>query len=267
MEEEGDVISELPVASAYIMGSEERRRLEVLEECLDPITAQSLEAIGVAEGWRCLEVGAGGGSVTRMLCRRVGPSGLVTAVDLDTRFVDGLGEDNLAVHQRDVLAAGLPGRGYDLIHARLLLMHLPTREKFVEEMAAALRPGGWLLIEELDFFSLAAMWEGIYAEVFGATLAAFEAAGVANYFGRQLPRLFDRAGLEDVDVICQVPVYRGGTAFAELNLLSIAQLRPAILAAGATEDQLEEFTRVIRDRTQWFTHFAQYSVRGRAPSA
>ncbi|MCA1843513.1 MAG: methyltransferase domain-containing protein, partial [Actinobacteria bacterium] len=188
--------------SAYILGTEERRRLEVLEQCLDPITAQSLDAIGVAEGWRCLEVGAGGGSVTRMLCNRVGPSGLVTAVDLDTRFVDELDENNLAVHQRDILAAGLPGRDYDLVHARLLLLHLPTREKLLEEMVSVLRPGGWLLVEDLDVFPLAPLTDGLYARLMDAVIAAFHAANVATTFGRQLPVLFDRAGLENVVPVC-----------------------------------------------------------------
>jgi len=45
----------------------ERVRLRLLEEYHDPVTTSQLDAIGVGEGWRCLDVGAGGGSVTRML--------------------------------------------------------------------------------------------------------------------------------------------------------------------------------------------------------
>src|SRR5688572_25531187 len=134
----------------YILGTEERRRLELLEQCLDPMTTRSLDAIGVQPGWRCLEVGGGGGSVTRMLCERVGPAGRVAAVDLDTRFLEEIQDQNLDVYRQDIVADGLPGDAYDLIHARLLLMHLPTREKVLEQMAATLRPGGWLLIEEMD---------------------------------------------------------------------------------------------------------------------
>ncbi|MGH9004672.1 MAG: class I SAM-dependent methyltransferase, partial [Acidimicrobiia bacterium] len=154
----------------YILGTEERRRLELLEECLDPLTNRSLDAIGVERGWRCLEVGGGGGSVTRMLCSRVGPSGRVTAVDLDTRFLDEIGQDNLDVQRRDVVAEGLPGTGYDLIHARWVLVHLPTREKLLEEMVAALRPAGWLLVEDLDAYPVTALGEGVYAEFFRAML-------------------------------------------------------------------------------------------------
>ena len=253
-------------ASAYILGTEERRRLELLEQCLDPITIKSLDAIGVDRGWRCLEVGGGGGSVTRMLCERVGPAGRVEAVDLDTRFLEEIQHGNLDVFRQDVVADGLPGDGYDLIHARMLLVHLPTREKFLGELVAALRPGGWLLVEELDVFPIAALAEGLYAEVWKAIITAFESGNMATSFSRELPALFDRVGLEEVEPICHMPVYRGGTPWAHVNTASIPQLRPLILAAGATEAQLDEFARLMEDRTQWFHHFAIYSVRGRTPA-
>ena len=252
--------------TSYILGTEERRRLELLEEYLDPITARSLDAIGIEPGWRCLEVGAGGGSVARMLCDRVGPSGRVVAVDLDTRFLEELGHENLDVHCRDVVADGLPGAGYDLVHARYLLMHLPTREKFLGELAAALRPGGWLLVEDGDAFPLGALVDGLYAEFWRSMIAAFQAAGADPHFARQLPALFDRAGLEAVEATCEVPVFRGGTLMADLFKTSVPQVRSAVLAAGATEAQLDDALRLTDDPTQWFTIFATLSVRGRAPA-
>ena len=251
--------------TTYVLGTEERRRLELLEECLDPITARSLDAIGVGPGWRCLELGGGGGSVTRSLCARVGPSGRVTAVDLDTRFLDEIAEDNLDVDRRDLLADGIPGGGYDLIHARLLLMHLPTREKFLEEMAAALRPGGWMLVEEMDIFPITALAEGVYAETLSAFIDAFHVAGAATTFGRELPALFDRAGLEAVEPLCTIPVYRGGSPWGAVNVVSLNQIRPLVIAAGATEALLDQMADLMDDRTQWFHHFAIYSVRGRTP--
>jgi 2-polyprenyl-3-methyl-5-hydroxy-6-metoxy-1,4-benzoquinol methylase len=62
----------------------ERSRLSLLEQYHDPLTVSQLDAIGVGEGWRCPDVGAGAGSVTRMLAERVGSTGSVLAVDLDT---------------------------------------------------------------------------------------------------------------------------------------------------------------------------------------
>ncbi len=251
----------------YILGTEERRRLELLQECLDPLTTRSLDAIGIEPGWRCLELGAGGGSVAQMLCHRVGPGGRVTAVDLDTRFVEELPEENLVVEQRNILTDGFPGDAYDLIHARALLMHLPTRDKFVAEIAGAVRPGGWLLLEEFDTFPLVSLSEGVYAELIDNVVTAFEIANTSATFGRQLPALFDAAGLEGVEAICDVMPYRGGSTAAQMFITSMDQLRPLLLTVGATEDQLESCRAVLSDPSRWFTGFAVYSVRGRVPSA
>ncbi len=254
-------------ASTYMLGTEERRRLELLEQCLDPITTRSLDAIGVEPGWRCLELGGGGGSVTRMLCDRVGPAGRVAAVDLDTRFLDEIDAENLEVHSQNVVTDGFPGDAYDLVHARLLLMHLPTREKFVGEMAAVLRPGGWALVEDLDTYPLRAMAEGVYAEVIDKAIEAFHMANAASSFGRQLPALFDAAGLEDVEAVCEVMTFRGGSPAAQLIMASMHQMRPLLLAAGATQDQLADLPHLLNDPAKWFPGFAIYSVRGRTPAA
>jgi SAM-dependent methyltransferase len=254
-------------ASTYILGTEERRRLELLEQCLDPMTARSLDCIGVEPGWRCLELGGGGGSVTRMLCDRVGPEGRVAAVDLDTRFLGEIDADNLEVYRQNLITDGLPGDAYDLVHARLLLMHLPTREKLVEEMASVLRPGGWLLVEDMDSFPFAELAEGAFAEVWNGVIRALDNANATARFGRQLPDLFDRAGLEEVEPVCEVPVFRGDSHFSGMFMASAAQMGPLLAASGITEEQLAEFAREMADRTRWFSGFAFYSVRGRTPAA
>ena len=105
-------------------------------------------------------------------------------------------------------------------------MHLPTREKFIEEMAAALRPGGWLLVEDMDVFPLTTLAENAFAHVWTKVVGAFEAASVTATFGRQLPDLFDRAGLDAVEPVCDVPVFRGDSPFAGMFTASVAQMRP-----------------------------------------
>ena len=59
----------------------EQSRLRLLQEYHDPLTIRQLDAIGAGAGWRCLDVGAGGGSVTQMLGERVSRTGSVLAVD------------------------------------------------------------------------------------------------------------------------------------------------------------------------------------------
>ena len=79
--------------SSYVLDNDwvyERERFDAIERNLDPGTIWALTEIGVSNGWNCLEVGAGGGSVTEWLCKPVGSDGQVTAIDslLESRGVD-----------------------------------------------------------------------------------------------------------------------------------------------------------------------------------
>jgi SAM-dependent methyltransferase len=87
-------------------------------------------------------------SITRWLCARVGPGGRVLATDLDTRFVEELDHKNLDVCRMDLRTDELPADAFDLVHARLVLMHIPQREQILDALLATLRPGGWLLLEK-----------------------------------------------------------------------------------------------------------------------
>src|SRR5215475_6958128 len=106
-----------------------RQRLALLEQCLDAGTCRRISALGLADGWQCLEVGAGAGSVARWLCSQVGAAGRVVAIDIDTSFLDTLDEPNLEVRRHNLVSDTLPPDSFDLIHARMVLMHLPSREE------------------------------------------------------------------------------------------------------------------------------------------
>jgi hypothetical protein len=66
---------------AFAGGADERDRLRALERWFDPPTWAALEAVGLAPGARCWEVGAGAGSIARRLAAAVGPAGEVIATD------------------------------------------------------------------------------------------------------------------------------------------------------------------------------------------
>lgn len=103
--------------------SDERRRLALIERVYDPPTISRLRELGVGAGWRCLDVGAGGGSIARWLRDQVGPDGQVVAVDLDTRFFDE--EPGIEARRLDILIDDLEQDSYDLVHCRLLLPPSP----------------------------------------------------------------------------------------------------------------------------------------------
>jgi len=74
------------------------------------------------------------------------------AIDIDTRFLDGNAADNLQVLKLDVVDEPLPSGGFDFIHSRAVLTHLGALDFVLDKMIRALRPRGWLLLEEADGF-------------------------------------------------------------------------------------------------------------------
>lgn len=124
-----------------------RQQVDCLSATLDDTSRRLITALGIRPGWRCLELGAGNGSIAHWLAAQVRPTGTVVAVDVDTSWVDpGLG---VTVHQHDV-NDGLPHSGpFDLVHARLLLMHLARREQLLATLVDTLTPGGWVMLGEL----------------------------------------------------------------------------------------------------------------------
>src|SRR5579864_7675092 len=106
-------------SGAYVLD-----RFNALSSLYDSETMRQLEARGVGEGWTCLEVGGGGGSIAAWLADRVGPTGKVLVTDIDSRFLQGFEAPNIEVHQHDIVTDPLTEGAFDLIHARLVLMHV-----------------------------------------------------------------------------------------------------------------------------------------------
>ena len=99
----------------------ERERLSLLECVEDPSSRRHLAALSIERGWRCLEIGAGHGSIARWLAEQVGPQGLVVATDLNPRFLTELQMPNVEVRQHDIRTDPLEAGLYDLAHCRAVL--------------------------------------------------------------------------------------------------------------------------------------------------
>jgi SAM-dependent methyltransferase len=229
----------------------ERERLTSLTSLYDATTLHLAEQLGLAPGWHCADLGAGTGSVAVALARRVGPEGSVLAVDTDTRFLDVLADDVLMVRRQDVAAEPLPAGRFDLVHARLLLEHLPQRDAVLPAMAAAVAPGGWLLVEDFDWADTAVIEPSVpvHAKVAGACRTLMGAHGYDPNYGRRLPRALAAAGLVDVGTHAAAAVVTADpvAGVPQWELL-VAQLRPALLASGlVTAADLDAFAVLCHD--------------------
>jgi ubiquinone/menaquinone biosynthesis C-methylase UbiE len=249
----------------------ERERLALLTQLTDPITRRRLLRLGVGPGWRCLEAGAGDGSVACWLTDRVGPAGCVTATDLNPRFLVGHGFANLEVRRHDLLAEELEAGCYDLVHCRFLLMHLAEPLRALQRLAAAVRPGGWLLVEEMDVAAFGAA-DPAHPRAAGfdrriqALHAALQATGTIDpCFGRRLPALVEGQGFRDVGYDGVTLIGRGGDTLARNRRMNLQLLRGRFSAEALTEADLDELERALGDRSFWFVGFTSFGAWGRRP--
>jgi len=228
-------------------------RFSALAALYDPMTAGHFDTIGVAAGWRCLEIGAGGGSVVRHLAGRVGPAGRVLATDIEPRFLDPLADlANVDVARHDIVADPLPESEFDLIHARLVLIHLPERLAVLRRLAAALRPGGWLLVEDVDgaagyeaFFDPVDDGEHLANRLHAGLMQFFAASGIDFSFGRSVRRLLRANGLVDVAGDGYVPFSPATRLLDRANYL---QLGEELVAGGfVSGEDLERYLPLLDD--------------------
>ncbi len=227
----------------YLLDNQETeagRRFDALAELFDPVTFRHLDAVGVAPGWCCWEVGAGGPGVPTWLAGRVGPAGRVVASDIDTSWLQ-VPDAPYEVIRHDVGTDQPPSGPFDLIHARLLLVHVPSRAEAITSMVRSLRPGGWLLVEDAD----PALQPLSCPDEFGEpqrlanrirhgfrSLLAQRGADLS--FGRTLPRLLRDAGLADVAADAFFPVT--SPACSALEIATVGQIRDRLTAGGLASD-------------------------------
>ena len=248
------------------------QRFDVLSALFNPSTFRHARAIGLGSGWRVWEVGAGSPSVPAWLAEQVGPSGHVLATDIDTCWLDNADTAGYEVRRHDVASEPPPAGLFDLIHARLVLVHLPRRMEALAAMVGALRPGGWLLLEDADpaLQPLVCPDEsGSEQQLANKIKHGFRALltqrGVDLAFGRTLPRLLRGAGLSDVHADAYFPI--GGPACRELERATIDQIRGLLVAAGlATDAEIERHLTNIATGQLDLATSPMISAWGRKPA-
>jgi ubiquinone/menaquinone biosynthesis C-methylase UbiE len=249
-------------------GVDARRRLQAIEGMADHITLRRIEALGIQEGWRCLEVGCGSGSIARWMSYRVGPEGHVLAVDQNTRFVADIAGPGLDVREQDITVVPFPESVFDFVHSRMVLQHLAQRERLVEQLIASLKPGGWLLLEEMETFSLFQNDPGPFLQVVEIMHAMGRAAGTAVNWARTLPGTFQRLGMLNVGAEGEMLYFRGGTPTAEYHRLTGELHMPYAEKMGLlTREQFGQYCVRLKDPAAWFYGPTIFGVWGRRPPA
>ena len=250
-------------------------RLSLLEQIFDPLSRR--RRVLVQPGWRCLEVGAGRGSMAVWLAKQVGESGHVVATDIDLTYLKRLDVPNLEVRQHNILDDSLDALGrssFDLVCSRLMLFWLAGKqETAIQRMVECLRPGGWLLDEDGDWGTIAPVDppHPFSARYHGAYRAGewWTERGYDPTFGRKLSVLFERCGLENIRHEVTAEVVSGGSPWARWWQQTLEAIRGWELAdQGLTEAREKEYTALIApwpDKSFWFLTPLVHACWGQRP--
>jgi len=231
------------MSESYIIhgGAEGASRLSVLAQAMAEATAQLLDRVAIPEGARALDIGCGTGSVTAELARRVGPGGAVVGVDLDDealRVAKAAALTNAEFHQGDLSLARSLGP-FDIIYARFLLSHLTDPAGALAVFRDALRPGGRLVVEDVDF-AAHICWPP--RPSFDRYLVWYQDAAAARGadpgIGPKLPGLLRAAGFAAVEVHVAQPAGLDGPPKA-MAALTLAAMRDALAQMGVGRDAID----------------------------
>jgi ubiquinone/menaquinone biosynthesis C-methylase UbiE len=226
--------------------------LGALGEMFDEFTARRLIAAGVKEGARCLEVGAGAGTVATWMAEQVGSTGEVIATDLKPQHIAA--HPRLTILQHNVITDPLPDGQFDVIHARAVLQHLPQRVEVLAKLIAALKPGGAVVIEEMETrwgSSVLATPDPRAYEIFtryeSAILSVLKSNGNDPTWARGVHAAMREQGLTEVDTEGWQRSWSGGSGVTLVAYSGSTELRDRLIQAGMPAEDLDVMATLTLD--------------------
>lgn len=223
-------------------GEQATKRLKLLARAKWPTTKTFLRRVGVQNGMRCLDVGCGNGAVTLRLALRVGPTGQAVGIDRDERCLEfarrKAAQRKLpAVFWAENITDLRETQAYDLVYARFLLTHLAKPAECLERMVRAVRRGGLVIVEDIEF---AAHFCYPPCPAFSQYLDLYQRAvkgkGGDPNIGPRLVSLFLDNGLDDVHVEVVQPTFRSGPG-KRIASITMAHIQEAVVQQGLASAQ------------------------------
>ena len=236
----------------FALDTSEQDRLTLLGEIFDPRTTETLTRLGIDRNARCLEVGAGAGSIARWLSSKA-PQGEVTATDLESALLKNISGPNLVSLRHDVTTDSFPKASFDVIHARFVLSHLPGRLDVLGRMIEWLRPGGFLMIESFSWFPIDSSPDPLYRDAMTSwDELILRTIGTDTRWSRGLPGVLGEYGLRNLGAETFTEHLQGGSRLAEFWWLTLDMSRDHLVSGGyLTERQWENLNRLFRDPDFW----------------
>jgi len=229
-------------APGYFLGADEAERSRLLAqgESHRAQTEALLDRLELPVGGRAVDFGCGPLGVLDMLSRRVGSAGAVVGLDSESRMIGFAqrsiaerGLANVMLIQADARATGLKTDSFDLAHERLVLITLTSPQAVVDEMVRVVRPGGWVMTQNVDWISWTCepahpAWD----KLLDALVRTLGTIGLNPYLGRRMPAFLRDASLADVTVEVSGHTQRAGEPNQKLLLRFIDIFRDQIVSGG-----------------------------------
>lgn len=223
----------------------ERDRLVLLEQVKDPDTVRILESLPLAKSSRCLEIGAGVGSIAYWLAARYA-QGQVVAVDIDTRNLDPRRSSNLTIRQVDITTCEFACASFDLVHARAVLCHLPDREEVLARAYQWLSPGGWLVVEDVYTPPVGTSPYPAMNRYAAAAHQAAQQRGADMQWGTKLPGRMAQLGFKHIAAEASPRLVGSGGLPDELWRINLEQAGSHMVRSGLlTEAELDECLNLL----------------------
>ncbi|MBY0587901.1 methyltransferase domain-containing protein [bacterium] len=219
-----------------------------------------------------LDVGCGPGVIAAEIANHFAEAD-VFGVDIESTRFTYLGSrcpSNLSLIQGDVNQLPFDDCGFDYVQCRFLLEYLRSPERALAEMFRVLKPGGRLLLQDLDGQLL---WhypeDPVVTRVLGVVLSSLSRTGFDPLVGRKLYTLTKLAGFLDVGVEVEpYHLFPGSVDDRTLSLwnMKLSHALPVMAKAmnceRQAEDAKEHFLNYLR-REDRFTYSVMMTVVAR----
>jgi hypothetical protein len=176
------------------------------------------------------------------------------ATELEPHLLEAIRGPNISIERHNILSDDLPQSTFDLVHTRALLTFLPDTRRAIVKLVSAIKPGGWLLIEEPDYVSaipdptMTKSAQELSRKGWDALLGHLQSRGVDTELGRRLYHEVVSSGIVDARAEGFVGMQLGGTPSATFWRITIEQIQDQIVASGRlTPQELQCYRELLED--------------------
>ncbi|UCC17926.1 MAG: methyltransferase domain-containing protein, partial [Dehalococcoidales bacterium] len=215
-------------------------------------------------------------SGTIQIDNAVGAQGKVVITDIRPELHRKTGE-NTEIRRHNILTDELERDYYNLVHCRSVLVHLDKPEKALTNMAKAVKPGGWLLIEELDNLTLPSFDSNnpdadiYYRFLNKAGQIQIRLRYIDVEFGSNVRRLVDQLSFEDIGSEGITMIVRGGEPWAQFEVMTYQALADRLKnelteeEKKLLEESMEKTINLLENPSFYHVSYPLFSAWGRKP--